>query len=159
MARDESQREDLLGEATALVERIEFKTAEPCESIVAGFRADGAFSIFFGEDPVYHFNAGGELRRAYCNGLLIKASSGRLVSLRRERTTTETQLIRRELDEFEQSAFTASLQSRLNSLRMQVASDRCTVIRQVPDEKDVLARVADWLSENHEHQIAQRANL
>ncbi len=70
MARDESSREDLLREATALVERIELvpHATDPLiaasdlfdKHIVAGFRRDGALSVFFGEDPVYHFNAEGE---------------------------------------------------------------------------------------------------
>ena len=70
MARDESDREDLLREATALVERIELAPADAAddEHIVAGFRRDGALSIYFGADPVYHFNSAGELRRAYCDG-------------------------------------------------------------------------------------------
>ena len=71
-------REDLLREATALVERIELvphrdRQFDASEPIVVGFRADGALSIFFGDDPVYQFNAAGELRRAYCDGLLFKA--------------------------------------------------------------------------------------
>ena len=44
MAREESEREDLLRDATALVERIElvFSTATTsAENIVVGFRRDG----------------------------------------------------------------------------------------------------------------------
>lgn len=68
MARDESRREDLLREATAFVERIELvpssSTSKAAETpIVVGFRADGALSVFFGEDPAYQFNAAGELLR------------------------------------------------------------------------------------------------
>ena len=90
MARDQSSREDLLREATALVERIELRIAGPMsvkhdrdDHVVVGFRANGSASFFFGEDPVYQFNSAGQLRRAYCGGLLIKAAHGRLVSLQR----------------------------------------------------------------------------
>ena len=79
MAREESNREDLLAEATALVHRIEVVTSGGL-TIVAGFRARGEFSAFFGEDLAYHFNASDELRRAYCDGLLIKASGRRLTT-------------------------------------------------------------------------------
>jgi hypothetical protein len=72
MARDETKREDLLAEATALVERIQI-VSQSAGTITAGFRANGALSLFFDEDPAYHFNSAGELRRAYCAGLLIKA--------------------------------------------------------------------------------------
>src|SRR3954469_16416273 len=107
MAREESGREDLLREATALIERIELRPRTTDlsiaasnlsdEPIVAGFRRDGALSIFFGEDPVYQFNAGGELRRAYFSGKLLKATRGRLVALERVRTEHEVQLMRNEL--------------------------------------------------------------
>src|SRR5687767_14012240 len=115
MAREESNREDLFREATALVERIELvpklakSTASTItagdEPIVAGFRTDGALSSFFCADPVYQFNAAGELRRAYCDGLLFKAVNGRLVSLRRERNEQEVQLARHELSDIEQEEF------------------------------------------------------
>ena len=92
MARDESSREDLLREATALVERIELRITAPISAahdrddhVVVGFRANGAASFFFGDDPVYQFNSAGQLRRAYCGGLLFKATHGRLVSLQRVR--------------------------------------------------------------------------
>src|SRR5215212_742956 len=119
MARDESSREDLLREATALVERIElrpratdFSTAASKlidQPIVAGFRRDGALSIFFGEDRVYQFNPAGELRRAYCNGKLLKATRGRLASLDRARTQHEVQLARHELSAIEEAEFLSQM--------------------------------------------------
>src|SRR5262245_10991650 len=95
MAREESDREDLLREATALVERIELivDIGNAGQHVVAGFRTNGAASIFFGADPVYQFNAAGELRRAYCDGVLIKGSRGRLVSLSRKRLANESLLL------------------------------------------------------------------
>src|ERR1700704_5517811 len=101
MAREESSREELLREATALVERVELipNVAISDGHIVAGFRRNGALSVFFGEDPVYQFNAAGELRRAYTNGKLLKADRGRLAALQRVRTQNEVQLVRHELDE------------------------------------------------------------
>src|SRR6188472_3162282 len=115
MARDESNREDLLREATALVERIELlpQSAGAAQSlnlaegepVVVGFRADGALSAFFGADPVYQFNAEGELRRAYVSGLLFKAAQGRLISLNRVRTASEVQLVLHALSSGEESQF------------------------------------------------------
>ncbi|HEX3599001.1 MAG TPA: hypothetical protein VHU84_02590, partial [Lacipirellulaceae bacterium] len=77
MSREESQREDLIREATALVERIEISfdasvsnDPDSPQQVIIGFRANGALSIFFGEDPVYQFNSAGDLRRAYWNGQL-----------------------------------------------------------------------------------------
>jgi hypothetical protein len=158
MAREESEREDLLREATALVERVEFilPGANPA---VAGFRPDGAFSVFFGEDPAYHFNAAGELRRAYCDGLLIKATNGRLASLRRERTKHETQLVRHELTVAEQEEFVAVMNDRLQGILASLASESVEVVRQIPQDSDVLARVRAWLTEHQEPTIASRPNV
>src|SRR3954451_8705906 len=112
MARDESNREDLLREATALVERIELipNGAADNRHIIAGFRRDGALSIFFGEDPVYQFNAAGELRRAYHDGKLLKATRGRLAALKRARTEHEIQLVRHELSGAEQAEFLSRME-------------------------------------------------
>src|SRR5215216_5583786 len=126
MARDESSREDLLREATALVERIELvpRTAdlltaasEPAgRRIIAGFRRDGALSVFFGEDPVYQFNAAGELRRAYRDGKLLKAIHGRLAALVRVRTEHEVQLVRHDLPPEEEATFLSQMEQQLRDL-------------------------------------------
>ena len=47
MARQESNREDLLREATALVERVELHVPAFEEPIVVGFRRDGCASFLF----------------------------------------------------------------------------------------------------------------
>src|SRR5262245_12366974 len=105
MARQESDREDLLREATALVERAELKVAGESEPMTVGFRRDGSLSVFFGGDAVYQFNTAGELRRAFAGGLLYKAERGRLVELRRERSADEVALVRRELPDEESARF------------------------------------------------------
>jgi hypothetical protein len=151
MPRDEQDREDLLREATALVERIELVPAagEPnAEPIVIGFRRNGGLSIFFGADPVYQFNPAGELRRAYRDGLLYKAERGRLVSLARTRTPREVQLVRKEPTEHENHEFVARMQGRLRELAADLAGGGYRVIGQVPAESDVLARAQRWLAEH-----------
>jgi hypothetical protein len=158
MAREESQREDLMREATALVERVEISPAG-AEPVVAGFRPDGAFSVFFGEDPAYHFNAAGELRRAYCGGLLLKAAGGRLASLRRERTVDETRLVRHELTAAEQCDFMAAMKKRLSELSALLGTIGFQVAGQVPGDADVLGRVRAWLDVRHEWQVASRPNV
>ena len=47
MAQRETNREDLLREATALVERAEIRIPGESEPIVVGFRRDGSASFFF----------------------------------------------------------------------------------------------------------------
>jgi hypothetical protein len=157
MAGEEFDREDLLREATALVERIELVSdSGPLagEPIVIGFRANGAVSIFFGADPVYQFNAAGELRRAYADGLLYTADRGRLVSFQRVRTPEEVQLQRNELSDSEQAAFLARMRDDLARLWAQLQGRRLRASGQVPPQTDVLARVESWLGRHEDPPIA-----
>ena len=149
MARQEVDKEDLLRDATALVDRVELAAnGESFEGlrVVAGFRADGAASFFFGTDPVYHFNAAGELRRAYCDGLLVKAELSRLVSLRRERSAEEVQLIRHELSDAEQAAFLGQMQLWLQRVAQAIDAGEYSIVGQVRRDEDVVERVMRWLT-------------
>jgi hypothetical protein len=148
MARQESDREDLLREATALVERIEIAPTgvSASEHVVVGFRDNGAASFFFGADPVYQFNPAGQLRRAYYRGRLIKVDHGRLMSLTRKRLENETQLLSRELSDREQSELIERMRERLGELAESLASERLTIIGQVPVDVSVLTRVQTWLA-------------
>jgi hypothetical protein len=161
MARQESDREDLLREASALVERIELlpKGSASADRVVAGFREERALSLFFGADPVYQFNTAGQLRRAYVGGLLFKAAGGRLASLRRERRPNEVQLVRHDLSEDEQAVFVAEMHYRLRELVSQLSGDRFVVVGQVPPEADVLGRVRAWLATHEWIPIAESPHV
>ena len=160
MARDESNREDLLREATALVERIELipNGATIDGRIVAGFRRNGALSIFFGEDPVYQFNAEGDLRRAYNDGKLLKADRGRLAALQRVRTQNEVQLVRHELDETAANQFLTQMAKHLQAFAALIDTNAFDVAGQVPSDADVLGRLKRWFATHSDVQIAQRPN-
>lgn len=149
MARQEVDKEDLLREATALVDRVELAIKDDLPSglqILVGFRTDGGASIFFGADPVYHFNAMGELRRAYCEGFLFKAERGRLVSLRRERNADEVQLIRHELSDIEQVDFLRQMQTWLQRVARAIVTREYEVVGRVGGDRDIIGRIARWLS-------------
>ena len=148
MARQEHDREDLLREATAMVERAELQVSFWPEPVFVGFRRESSFSVYFGGDPVLQFNAEGEVRRAFFAGLLYKAETGQLVELRRERTERETLLLRRELTAAETTSLLARSTRLLNQLSEAIdgANDTTvTVLGQVPSETDVLRRVKHWL--------------
>lgn len=130
MARHEAEREDLLAEARALVDRAEYQVSGLAHPLVGGFRANGALSLFFGEDPALHWNSQGELRRAYSGGLLYKAEQGRLVALRRERTDQETALVRHKLTDEEQRQFLATQKTRLLELRTQFDAGNVQPLRE-----------------------------
>ena len=145
MARNETDREDLLREATALVERAELVLPEEPRPVVSGFRRDGSLSIYFGDDPVYQFNSALELRRAYVGGLLYKAEQGRLIELRRERTADEVRLLRRELAAGEERSLLADAEARLIRLARAIDSATARVTEQVPANADVASRTAGAL--------------
>ena len=148
MARHESDRDDLLREATALVERVELRLPENPESVIAGFRRDGSASFFFGQSPVYQFNTSRELRRAFRDGLLYKTENGRLIEMRRERTATAIELRSRLLSDDETAAFLTVALTRLGELRDALSAGLAVVVGQVPDPAngaDVKSRVAEWL--------------
>ncbi|HJT30825.1 MAG TPA: hypothetical protein VJ783_02080 [Pirellulales bacterium] len=145
MARQEHQREDLLREAVALVERAELRLPGPAEQVVVGFRRDGSASIFFGEEPVYQFNSVRELRRAYEGGLLFKAERGRLVSLRRQRVPGQVQLLRHDLNDDETCRFLAELTERVGDLRDHVRDGAFELVGQAPTGSDVVGRIVRWL--------------
>lgn len=131
MARHEADREDLLREATALVDRVELRTNDEPEPVVVGFRRSGCGSVYFGAEPVYQFNSSGELRRAYLGGQLLKAETGRLVGLTRCRTANQVQLLRRAWDAESTTAFLLDARRRLERLRQALAEGRFTLIGQV----------------------------
>lgn len=169
MARQESSREDLLGEATALVERIELvphastkqilKSIVPPTPIVAGFRKSGSLSLFFGEDPVYQFNAQGELRRAYRRGRLYKAVRGQLASLQRNRSDEKTELVRHDLTIAEQTHLVDDMIVHLSDFAKLLNSNEFDINGQVPADADILSRLRKWLVTHNGLPIAKRPNV
>ena len=131
MARNESDREDLMGEATALVRRIELSIVDTPEVIVAGFRKTGALSIYFGADPVYHVDEKMQLRRAYVGGLLYRTQGETLAQLDRQRTETTT-LNRHDLTEDEYKKFCQTLETNIQSLLIALQKKSYSVHQQIP---------------------------
>ena len=145
MARHEQNREDLLKEATALVERASLRLADRGEEIIVGFRRDGCASFYFGATRAYQFTTDGELRRAFVGELLFKAQAGQLVALRRRRTEHAVELVRDDLDAAATCAFLDEMHSYLGQLRQAIRADRLTLVGQVPPTADVVPRIHAWL--------------
>lgn len=146
MSRQEADREDLLREATALVERVEILLPGCADSVVAGFRRDGSASFFFGADPVYQFNSARELRRAFAEGKLLKAEGGQLVALDRQRTEHQVQLVRNLLDTGETAALLDDATRRLDGLAAALVSGTFSIVGQVSPRGDAMERVSEWLA-------------
>lgn len=144
MSEQEPAREDLIRTATALTERVELQVEGFDELLVIGFRRFSG-SIYVGEDPVYHFNGTGELRRAHWQGKLVKAEAGKLVALRRQREPGQANLLRHEWNAVEAAAFLEQLSQCLERLRSALEQQQYRVTRQVPEDQDVVAQCCQWL--------------
>lgn len=139
MARQETDREDLIREATALVRRVELTLPSEPEAIVAGFRRGGELSIYFGGDPTFQFDSAGRLRRAYSGGVLYRTQGTTLAQLDRQRTGSATELVRHDLAPAELQSFLAASAERLVALRVQLATGSAIVLRQVPEADSSIA--------------------
>jgi hypothetical protein len=146
MARQESEREDILREATALVQRIELRLPHEPESVVIGFRRNGCASFFFGGDPVVQFNTAGELRRLFFENELLKAEGHQLIALHRRRTATETALVRQELSSAKQQEILSAVETRVARLQQSLSGDQFELVGEVPANGSVLPQVLAWLA-------------
>jgi hypothetical protein len=156
VARQVHEREDLLRDARALVPRASLRVelnGQAC-NIFAGFRG-ASLSIYFGDDPVFHFNARGELRRAFVNDRLIKAERGRLVALERKRSEGETALEGGPLKPKDEAALLEDIRRRLRNVGTALAAGSVDVVGQVPDDGgDAVARLSEWLAVNPNPAVA-----
>lgn len=131
MARHESDREDLLREATAYVIRWEMQSPGFSEDLFVGYKRDHSLSIYCGSDPVYHFNSEGQLRRAFVDGRLYRTQGTTLAELTRHRTPDHSELLRRDLDAEQCQRFLQRMRKSLNDLSHSLAAERCQLGRVV----------------------------
>jgi hypothetical protein len=141
MARYEADRDDLMAEAIALRERVELALPGEAEHLVAGFRNQGHFSLYFGSDPVFHFDADGSLRRAFVGGDLYRSQAPTLARLTRTRTGRAVSLVRHDLDAGELQRFLAAMRELLDRLLAALRSSAARVIQQVPADVELLPRL------------------
>ncbi len=137
MARNESDREDLFAEAVTLVRRAEAVLANSVP-ILAGIKTNGDVSFYFGPDCVYHVDAAGRFRRAFVDGFLYRSRGDGLSRLRRDRTETETALLRTDLPDDEAMRFLTAMHDSLRTLRTAITTGTWTVLRQQPADDPLL---------------------
>lgn len=146
MAVEEQDREDLLREATGLVDRIEFRVAWIDEPVVAGFRRNGALSLFLSQAEVYQFDTACRWRRGYYHGSLLKSVDGHLVKMYRNRTPQATELVSQPLSGVEEQAALERLTSRLAQLQATLDANDFELVGQVTaSENGPLPRLLAWL--------------
>lgn len=147
MARNESDREDLIREAVAFIERAELQVPGISEPVTIGFRADSAMSVYFGQDPVYQFDALGCLRRAYCDGFLYRSHHSVLARLERVRTESVTQLLRYDLTDAELSDFQQTMKRVLEQLLSSLNGQQVQILRQWPENTELFPKICRHVSQ------------
>lgn len=145
MAHDE----DILREATALVNRAQIELPWCEEPVYIGFRRTGALSIFLGSDEVYQFDPESHWRRGYFHGRLLKAERGQLVELERVRTPTAHLLRQNHLSDALQQLHLDRLESRMSELQRTLDGSDWRLVGSVTesDEIDVCERLRQWLNQ------------
>lgn len=147
MARVTHEREDLLRDARALSPRVQLRLrlGDADAVVFAGFRGE-ALSLYFDQDPAFHFNSQGGLRRAFAGDRLVKAEGGRLIAMERVRSASEIVLQATPLSDEEEQQFLGALASTLADLRAAILSGRISVEGQVPSDGNAVERMATWLA-------------
>ena len=146
MAQHEVDREDLMREAVALPDRVELSVNGFESLITIGFRPNSAMSIFIGQDPVYQFDPEGRLRRAFVDGLLYRSQHTTLAMLKRERTDTQTLLLRTDIADDALQSFRGTMLCSLQILEQKLNSADFTIRRSVPDAISHITRIQSALA-------------
>lgn len=147
MPRQTHKREDLLRDAVALSPRIKlvYKHA-PEVPIFAGFRGE-ALSLYFDEDPAYHFNSDKALRRAFYRDKLYECAGGRLRKLLRDTSSGAVKLERLEVSPEFQASFAKVLETRLAELSQAIKTESIEPVGQVPEDGSGLKKLKTWLEQ------------
>lgn len=151
MARQETDKEDLITEATALVDRAEYTSAVPTDDcntwslVTIGFRKDGCFSIYFDQDPFYQFDASGHLRRACIGPYLFRSQGTTLARLNRERSDQQTTLQRMDLDDKQLSEFQSQMLKHLQSFQHAIRTGTMKRGRYVTTCEDIDSQTLDFI--------------
>lgn len=130
-----------------MVRRGEYVAPQEVEAVTIGYRSSGALSIFFGQDPVYQFNDAGQFRRGYIDGELLKAESGRLVRMRRERDDQKTTLVSTSMSDVDQAEVIVKIEWRLSEFAESIEEGETTCTAIIPEDADVAAEFLVWWRE------------
>ncbi|MBL8850817.1 MAG: hypothetical protein JNG89_14140 [Planctomycetaceae bacterium] len=145
MARHEENREDLFAEATALTTRFEFESWDESEVIVAGRRANGAWSIYFGAEPCYHFDPEGRLRRAFAFDYLYRTQGNTLARLKRVRSDDEVVLQRTDLGSTDLGYFMRRLRAKVYVLLYSLNNNSMECLRKFPEDAEIVPTLTEAL--------------
>ena len=143
MAINRQPREDLMREATAYHQRWKLRDANSL-TIFVGVRSQGAWSIYFEEDPVYQFNADGKLRRAHFQEQNYAADQGKLNLLVRPNRGGHV-LQTKVYCENNEQAICQDCLNRLQSLLQQIQTSAVQVVDAFPEAVDFQSKVSELI--------------
>jgi len=158
MAINRQPREDLMRDATAYPRRLLLHHPR-CNAIFIGFRNQGGWSVYFGEDPVYQFNAQQKLRRVHFEKQNYAAEQGKLLRLNRQRPQNQSLNLqnlnqqnsggRIELDrihdELDEQRVLQDCHTRISALMEWIEQGSVTVSDRFPEDCEFIAEVAKLL--------------
>lgn len=154
MAKDADDREDLLRDATAYVTRVEFMVPGFDHEVFCGFRANDAFSLYWGQDTVFQFNANAELRRAFWRDRMIASFKHQLHWLERDANAARVRLQRVPLTEKETSALMEAYATCRKTIVDVISSNEHSVVGEFPEDANVSDRVVRWLQQQENVKLA-----
>jgi hypothetical protein len=137
VARREADREDIMREALALRRRIALAAPNAADPIVCGVRANGYWSFYLHPDRVYQVDDELRLRRAFVAGCLYRTQGSTLARMQRERSETQTALLRTDLTPPELASFLESMRGGLADLLGLLQSADIRVLETIPPEADM----------------------
>lgn len=159
MAKDASDREDLLREATGFSQRIELQIANVPTSVFCGFRNNGAFSLYWGQETVIQFNTKHELRRGFWRDRMVASYKRHLHWLESE-GADRVRLKRTAFTESESKAFLLVVENCLRELAESLQNqDLVSVVGRVPVDVEVEHEVLAWLQNLPAVQLAMHPGV
>lgn len=158
MAINHEKREDLMRDATAYVRRLTIPISIVTEPIFLGLRQHGGWSVYFGEDPVFQFNAQHKLRRVHFDNQNFAASDGRLILLDRVRLGGQVEFQRIHLADTERSII-ANCHKRLYELAEVMETHRDSAVCFPEGDRELVSDLLKLVQSTYSNiQIADTAN-
>jgi hypothetical protein len=144
----------LLEQGATFRRRIGLKpVAAKGDPIFAGFK-QGAFSLYFGDAPIYHFDLEGRWQRAFVDGThYLKGLDAAVHAIERVREGPNLVLKRRVLTEGEAAAIDARIRSTALELTAGLDADRLERVEPVtpraiplttPELREFMTRISSW---------------
>ena len=140
-------KEDLLRDASNYCFRCEIRIPSIASLIFVGITQKRRFSLYFGQDPVYHFDKQCRIRRGFVRGKIFKSESGKLVQLTRKRTDTAVLLQRKLLSLESTTAWLNHAEQAIALLQQDWRLNRFEIVRSVPSNHAVCKPIQEILTE------------